>query len=156
MSTLLEKAFNEIKKLPETEQNIFAKWILEELEAERKWDKLFAESEDVLEKLAEEALKEFKEGKTEILDFNKLWFPELRQNFGNLTRDSQKKLKRKVKRFLIFFQKDPFHPNLHFKRVHSSKPIFSIRITKDYRAIGILEKAGDNRSFPQEKKLTKF
>lgn len=45
---------------------------MEELEAERKWDKLFAESEDVLEKLAEEALKEFKEGKTEILDFNKL------------------------------------------------------------------------------------
>ena len=72
MSTLLEKAFNEIKKLPETEQNIFAKWILEELEAERKWDKLFAESEDILEKLAEEALKEHKEGKTEVLDFNKL------------------------------------------------------------------------------------
>ena len=72
MSTLLEKAFNEIKKLPETEQNIFAKWILEELETERKWDKLFAESEDILEKLAEEALKEHKEGKTEVLDFNKL------------------------------------------------------------------------------------
>ena len=72
MSTLLEKAFNEIKKLPEIEQNIFAKWILEELEAERKWDKLFAESEDILEKLAEEALKEHREGKTEVLNFDKL------------------------------------------------------------------------------------
>ena len=84
MSTLLEKTFNEIKKLPETEQNIFAKWILEELEAERKWDKLFAESEDISEKLAEEALKEHKEGKTEVLDFNKLWFQEPQQNFGNI------------------------------------------------------------------------
>jgi len=72
MSRLLEKAFNEIKKLPETEQNIFAKWILEELEAERRWDELFAESEDVLEKLAEEALEEHKEGKTEVLDVDKL------------------------------------------------------------------------------------
>ena len=72
MSTLLEKAFKEIKKLPETEQNIFAKWILEELEAERKWERLFADSEDVLERLAEEALKEYKEGKTEVLDFDKL------------------------------------------------------------------------------------
>jgi len=72
MSTLLEKAFNEFLKFSETEQNIFAKWILEELESERKWDKLFAESEDILEKLAEEALKEHKEGKTEVLDFNKL------------------------------------------------------------------------------------
>jgi len=30
--------------------------------------------------------------------------------------------------------------SLHFKRVHSSKPIFSVRITKDYLSIGILEK----------------
>jgi len=26
---------------------------------------------------------------------------------------------------------------VHFKRIHSTKPIFSIRITKDYRAIGV-------------------
>jgi len=61
MSKLLEKAFNEIKKLPEFEQNVFARWILEELEAEKKWDKLFAKSEEILEELAEEALKEYRE-----------------------------------------------------------------------------------------------
>ena len=72
MSTLLEKAFEEIKKLPEIEQNIFARWILEEIKAEKKWDKLFAESEDILEKLAEEALEEHRAGKTNLLDFDKL------------------------------------------------------------------------------------
>jgi hypothetical protein len=47
MTKLLEKAFNEASKLSEVEQNALAKWVLEELESERKWDKLFAESEDI-------------------------------------------------------------------------------------------------------------
>jgi hypothetical protein len=35
------------------------------------------------------------------------------------------------------FKKNPYHPGLHFKRVHSTRPIFSLRITKNYRAVGI-------------------
>jgi len=49
-------------------------------------------------------------------------------------------IKEKSKETFKLFQKDPFHPSLHFKRVHSSKPIFSVRITKDYRVIGVLDK----------------
>ena len=52
-----------------------------------------------------------------------------------------KKLPEEIKSKKIFklFQKDPYHPSLHFKRIHSRKPIFSVRITKDYRAIGVLD-----------------
>ena len=35
------------------------------------------------------------------------------------------------------FKKNPYHPGLHFKRIHSTRAIFSLKITKDYRAIGI-------------------
>ena len=35
MTKLLEKAFKAASKLPDTEQNIMAKWLLEELEAEK-------------------------------------------------------------------------------------------------------------------------
>ncbi|MBI4633857.1 MAG: hypothetical protein HY742_08190 [Deltaproteobacteria bacterium] len=35
------------------------------------------------------------------------------------------------------FKKNPYHPSLHFRRIHSTRPIFSLRITKDYRAVGI-------------------
>jgi hypothetical protein len=35
------------------------------------------------------------------------------------------------------FREDPYYSSLHFKRVHSTRPIFSIRITKNYRAVGI-------------------
>ncbi len=35
------------------------------------------------------------------------------------------------------FKQNPAHPSLHFKQVHPSKPIYSVRITGDYRAVGI-------------------
>ncbi|MBW1796201.1 MAG: hypothetical protein JRJ38_17575, partial [Deltaproteobacteria bacterium] len=56
MTQLLEKAFKKASKLPEMEQNVIAKWLIDELESEKKWERLFAESEDILEKLADEAL----------------------------------------------------------------------------------------------------
>ncbi len=72
MTKLLEKAFQEAAKLSEIEQNVLAQWVLEELESERKWEKSFAGSEDVLGKLADEALVEHEEGKTRPLDVDKL------------------------------------------------------------------------------------
>ena len=37
------------------------------------------------------------------------------------------------------FQQNPYHPSLHFKRIHSTKAIYSVRISLDYRALGVLE-----------------
>ncbi len=64
MTRLLEKAFEEVSQLPEIEQNAIARWLMEEVIAEKKWAKLVAESEDALEKMADEALKEHVSGKT--------------------------------------------------------------------------------------------
>jgi hypothetical protein len=41
------------------------------------------------------------------------------------------------------FQKDPFHPSLHFKPVHPAKPIHSVRIGLGYRAIGVKPSASE-------------
>ena len=72
MTKLLEKAFKEASRLPVVDQNAIAKWLLEELEAEKKWELMFAESENVLDKLADEALAEHKKGKTKQLDIDSL------------------------------------------------------------------------------------
>jgi hypothetical protein len=72
MTKLLKKAFQEASKLPDIEQNSLAKWLMEELEAERKWDQAFAESEDALDQLADDALEAHKQGKTKPLDIEKL------------------------------------------------------------------------------------
>ena len=56
MTKLLEKAFKKASRLPIMDQNALAKWLLAELEVDREWDARFADSEDVLETLADEAL----------------------------------------------------------------------------------------------------
>lgn len=72
MTKLLEKAFEEASRLPEVAQNALAKWVLDELQSERGWEKAFAESEDVLDKLADEAIAEKRKGKTIPLDLDRL------------------------------------------------------------------------------------
>lgn len=34
------------------------------------------------------------------------------------------------------FKQNPHHPSLHFKQIHPAKPIYSVRINVDYRAVG--------------------
>lgn len=72
MTKLPEKALAEVSKLTEKEQDSLADWILEELASERRWGKAFAESSDQLAKLADEALAEHREGRTQRLDSEKL------------------------------------------------------------------------------------
>ena len=72
MTQLLEKVFAKVGKLPDLEQNALAKWLLNELSSEQRWDKAFAESEDVLEELADESLREHKKNKTRRLAPNNL------------------------------------------------------------------------------------
>ncbi|WP_213380498.1 hypothetical protein [Allochromatium tepidum] len=72
MTSLLEKAFDLASKLSALEQNILARILLDEIESEKKWDELFAESEDFLAQMAVEALREEAQGMTTELDFNKL------------------------------------------------------------------------------------
>lgn len=47
-------------------------------------------------------------------------------------------IKKLSKNAYKLFLTNPYHPSLHFKSVHSTRPVFSIRITKDYRALGLL------------------
>lgn len=59
MTPKLEEAFSKVSQLSKSDQDAFAQWILAELEAEARWDKSFAESWDVLDRLAEQALHEY-------------------------------------------------------------------------------------------------
>ncbi len=72
MTKRFEQAVTEVSKLPLAEQDALADWLLAELESERRWDKSFADSQDVLSKLAEEALAEHHLGQTQTLDPDKM------------------------------------------------------------------------------------
>jgi len=34
---------------------------------------------------------------------------------------------------------DPSHPSLRFKRVHAGEPIYSVRVSRGWRALGLLD-----------------
>ena len=67
MNQLLQRAFERTAELPQAEQDRFARFLLAELESKREWSELFAhpESEDLLERLADEALSEHRAGRTQ-------------------------------------------------------------------------------------------
>lgn len=60
MTILLQQAFERAFEPPREDQEKFARFILAELESERRWAELFSrpESEDLLERMADEALAE--------------------------------------------------------------------------------------------------
>lgn len=68
MTQLLERAFQEVARLPIEQQDEIAAWLRAELEADTRWDQLFADSQDILAQLADEALAEHRAGRTKALD----------------------------------------------------------------------------------------
>ena len=68
MTKLLEKAFTEASKLSPAEQDALAAAILEEVAVEGLWEAAFARQPAALERLAGEALTEYRAGRTQPLD----------------------------------------------------------------------------------------
>lgn len=68
MTEALRKAFEAASRLPEPEQDELAAAILEELDADERWEAAFARSQNALERRADEALEEHRAGRTEPLD----------------------------------------------------------------------------------------
>lgn len=65
MTQLLKKAFAKASELPEQDQDAIAEIVLAELASEKRWNDLFAKSQDLLAELAQEALAEHRAGKTQ-------------------------------------------------------------------------------------------
>jgi len=76
MTKQLKRAFSEASKLSPEEQNILAEWLLTELSSEKRWSKLFANSQDVLATLGQKALDEHQKGKTQDLDIERFEFED--------------------------------------------------------------------------------
>ena len=68
MTRVLDAALAEVAKLPAAEQDALASLILDEIKSEQRWSGSFAASQNTLKTLADEALSEFRSGKTKTLD----------------------------------------------------------------------------------------
>jgi hypothetical protein len=72
MNKTLKEAFEAASRLPERDQEELAAAILEELASEKRWTTALADSQSSLERLADEALAEHREGHTKDLDLDVL------------------------------------------------------------------------------------
>ncbi len=51
------------------------------------------------------------------------------ERFWKCYADMPKEIKQQAREAYVLFEKDPYYPRLHFKRIHSTRPVFSARIT---------------------------
>ena len=58
---------------------------------------------------------------------------KFRKAFAELSADVQKQARQAYRLFI----ENPYHPSLHFKPIHPTCPIYSVRIRLDYRAVGV-------------------
>ena len=59
--------------------------------------------------------------------------------FWTSYRDLPPEIKEATRKAYRLFREDAHHPGLQFKKVHGREPVYSVRITLGYRALGLLE-----------------
>jgi mRNA-degrading endonuclease RelE of RelBE toxin-antitoxin system len=57
-----------------------------------------------------------------------------RQAYGKLPEEVRLRAKKSYRQWLI----NPFHPSLHYKKIHDNLPIWSVRVGLHYRVVGIM------------------
>lgn len=61
------------------------------------------------------------------------------KNFRKAFAELPKQVQQQTREAYFQFKQNPKHPSLRFKKIHSNLPIYSARISKNYRAIGQLD-----------------
>lgn len=61
--------------------------------------------------------------------------PSFWKNYGKL----DKTTKIQARKAFFLWRENPFYPSLHFKCINSEENIWSVRVSKAYRAIGVLD-----------------
>ncbi|MCR4314853.1 MAG: hypothetical protein NUW37_00745 [Planctomycetes bacterium] len=64
------------------------------------------------------------------------------ERFWKCYSELSKETRKRAKKAYRLFRENTSHPSLHFKQVHSTRPIYSVRITMNCRAVGIVQ--GEN------------
>jgi hypothetical protein len=72
MTNLLSQAFEKASSLSADLQDQLAQELLEEIEGESRWNETLENSQDKLEKMAEKAAREYREGRTKEMGFDEI------------------------------------------------------------------------------------
>ena len=59
------------------------------------------------------------------------------ENFRKCLRHLPAEIRRQARLAYLKWKHDPTHPSLHFKKVHDTLPVYSVRIGIGWRALGV-------------------
>ena len=54
-------------------------------------------------------------------------------------------IRERARKSYRLWKADPLHPGLHFKKVHPVEPVYSARVSKGWRVIGLMEETQNGR-----------
>jgi len=142
MTTMLEKAFEALKTLPEVERERIAWEIIERVEDKTEWDRLIAtpEAQEWMEKASRKALKTY----TKIATRLSMKFVSL--ELGNLLRegtywdvfnDLPEDIRKLAEETYQSWKDNPKNPGLRFKQIHPDIPVVSFRVGMKHRTVGV-------------------
>ncbi len=63
----------------------------------------------------------------------------LRDDVVELFRQLPSSVRVEARKSYRLWKKNPRHPSLYFKRAHTKDAVYSVRISRGYRALGLLE-----------------
>ncbi len=63
----------------------------------------------------------------------------LTESFTQLFAKLPTEIRERARKSYRLWKVNPGHPSLHFKKIHSSEPLYSVRVTKGWRVLGLLE-----------------
>ncbi|MFP4103183.1 ParE family toxin-like protein [Coleofasciculus sp.] len=61
---------------------------------------------------------------------------EVLPSFWDEYRKLRREIRQKARQAYQLWAENPFHPSLHFKCINSQEDIWSVRVTRGYRALG--------------------
>jgi hypothetical protein len=61
------------------------------------------------------------------------------RRFWTAYRELPVEIRELARKAYVLFRNNPAHPGLNFKKIHASQPVYSVRVARGYRALGLLE-----------------
>lgn len=142
MTTMLEKAFEALKTLPEVDRERIAWEIIERVEDKNEWDRLIAtpEAQAWMEKASRKALKNYAKIATRLsmkfvsLDLGNL----LREgSYWDVFNDLPEDIRKLAEETYQSWKDNPKNPGLRFKQIHPDLPVVSFRVGMKHRTVGV-------------------
>ena len=142
MESLLKRAFEALKTLPEVDRERIAWEIIERVEDKTEWDRIVAspEAQQWLEREAKKALKVYRKMRDKLsLTFVSVTQDKLLREEAYWTQfdDLPADIRKLAEENYHSWKENPRNPGLRFKQIHQSLPIFSFRVGMRNRTVGV-------------------